>query len=95
MSDPIQRASSIPLPPHQVTSGQHDPLPLSSSRFQEKTAEVRSEASDEVRRGDFETYLDQQSVTTLKKAQSSLFFDPATDIQTTSVYQGPGDAKLF
>lgn len=93
MSDPIQRSSTIPLPPHHLESGQHDPLPEASSRQQERTGDARAAAQEQVRRGGFEAYLDQQSVTTLRRIQDGLIFDPATEIEKASIYQGLGDPR--
>lgn len=93
MTDPIQRHSSVPLPRHQVESGQHDPLPEASSREQERIGDAKATGREEKRLGDFAAYLDQQSVTTLRQIQDGMIFDPATEIEKSSIYKGLGELK--
>lgn len=89
MPDPIQSSSSIPLPLYQTNAGTRDPLPYGSSQDiatqDARTAEANSNTSDD----QFQAYLNQSAILALQTQQQnqSREFDPAQDIENSSVYK--------
>lgn len=90
MVDPIQRSSSIPVPPFQTEQGVQDPLPVNSRREQQRVGdEIRADdRQDET--AAFEDYLNDTSILTLEKAKHGKAVDPAGEIESGSVYAQPG-----
>ena len=90
MVDPIQRSSSIPVPPFQTGQGAQDPLPVNSPREQQR---VGDEIREDDRKDDgaaFEDYLNDSSIMTLEKAKKGQNVDAAGEIESASVYSQPG-----
>lgn len=89
MPDPIQSSSSIPLPPYQTNASTRDPLPYGSTQDtavqNARTAEANSNTSDD----QFQDYLNQSAILAMQSQQQnrSTEFDPAQDIENTSVYK--------
>jgi hypothetical protein len=90
MSDPIQRSSSLPVPAYQTLQGSQNPAETSSPKSIQRADDTVVEAKEETRTGNFEDYLNQQSVTTLEKTIETTVFDTASAINKDGVYQQPG-----
>lgn len=91
MVDSVQKTSLIPLPQHQTTTGQHDPLPLNGQEATKKVDDKQAQTGNETSSSNFEAYLNQQSITALERTQKGSQFDPASDITSSSPYSGSGE----
>lgn len=90
MVDPIQRSSTVPLPPFQTAQGVQDPLPTNAPRERERVdASIRDKDGD-ADKDDFADYLDRQGEVSYVRARQSQNKDAASEIESASVYSQPG-----
>lgn len=90
MVDPIQRSSSIPVPPFQTEQGAQDPLPVNSAREQQRVGDDIRKNDKEHETAAFEDYLNDTAILTLEKAKQGKSVDPAGEIESGSVYSQQG-----
>jgi hypothetical protein len=93
MTDPIQSGSSIPLPIYQTLQGRLDPLPVTGPEQTTRSDNARADERTLTTRQDFETYLNQTSITNLLRSANSTNFDPVQDIVGKSVYKHRVDSQ--
>ena len=90
MVDPIQRTSSVPVPAVQTAQAVQDPLPVGSSREQERAGKDIREDDREDATAAFEEYLNDTAILTLDKSRQGQPVDAAAEIEAGSVYSQPG-----
>lgn len=91
MVDSVQSTSLIPLPPSQTGAAVLDPLPVNAPRDQTEVAETRSEAAQDKKDADFDSYIENRGPSLLRRSEPGPVFDAADEIRRNSVYQGIGE----
>ena len=93
MPDSIQRTSSVPIPERITERAFRDPLPVDSNKQIDKANDDRLKPTEDRRKDDFETYLNDTSILHLEQNQDGNRFDPAKELSKNGVYFDPGKSS--
>lgn len=92
MIDSVQKTSTVPVPGYQTQQNNQDPAPVTSPDRISKDDDKRLAPSRDSKKDDFESYLEQSSISHLQENSKSSRHDTVADIKRNSVYGDPGQS---